>query len=80
MIGGRGEIPSEHGVICSGEKNGRAAAGEKSGAAGEKIGVRRGKVGCFWSAKHQKKSAVQRPGKKWSASATKKTAVLWLRK
>ena len=35
--GPRGEIPSEHGALCSGEKNDRAAAGEKSGADGEKL-------------------------------------------
>ena len=34
----RGEIPREHGALCSGEKRGRAAAREKFGEAGEKLG------------------------------------------
>ena len=81
----RGEIPSEHGTLFSGEKNGRAAAGKKSGAVGEKLGEKRLEpknrvtLGCLWSRKHHEK---KRPhggrGKSCVRSAPKKPATLRL--
>ena len=61
----RGEIPREHGALCSGEKNGHAVVGEKVGAAGEKSEAKRDKLGCLWGAKrHEKNGCAAVGGKK----------------
>ena len=69
----RGEKPSEHGAFCSGGKNGRAAAGEKLGSAGEKLGGEAPQTSetgktmvCLdvWSTKRHEKKARAAAGEK----------------
>ena len=77
----RGEKPREHGALCSGEKNGRSAAGEKIRAAGEIFGapstvspLSGKKFGVPGASDAMKKVCAERPGKKRREALRKTTA------
>ena len=76
----RGEISREHRALCSGEKNGRAAAVEKSGGEAPRA-WKRGKLGCVWSPnRHEKNGRAAAREKLWHEAPRKKTAALRLGK